>query len=286
MHAHSVARWMTRAPITMDPDAAALEALERMEDGDFRHLPVVECGGRLVGILSIDDLRAALPFQVTLDSPRSSKDRYAALEYVVGELMTYAPFTASPDEPLRNAVRRMAARALGCLPVVDRSGTLLGILTETDALFALIELEETAEEAAQEEAEKLVDEIGRLARQLRSERAGILAQLGRRQEAEQALTAAQREAPMDVRGQSSNLDTLRLTGALADRAARRLAAIDAALDRHERAELGSCQDCRGRISPSRLRALPGTACCLRCARASAALAAGRPPFSPRPEDRT
>ena len=45
---------MTKDPDTIGPNAPAIEALRRMRDGGYRHLPVVD-GGRLVGIVSRRD---------------------------------------------------------------------------------------------------------------------------------------------------------------------------------------------------------------------------------------
>lgn len=45
---------MTRKPHTIAPGASAVEALRCMQDGRFRHLPVVE-KGKLVGVLSRRD---------------------------------------------------------------------------------------------------------------------------------------------------------------------------------------------------------------------------------------
>ena len=45
---------MTRNPDTVGPKDTALEALRRMQDGGFRHLPVVD-RGQLVGIVSRRD---------------------------------------------------------------------------------------------------------------------------------------------------------------------------------------------------------------------------------------
>lgn len=50
--------WMTRDPQTISPEAALEEALKRMVDGHFRHLPVME-GDRVVGMLSMRDLSRA-----------------------------------------------------------------------------------------------------------------------------------------------------------------------------------------------------------------------------------
>jgi CBS domain-containing protein len=46
---------MTRDVITATPETTVTQALELMDQGYFRHLPVLE-GGKLAGILSIRDL--------------------------------------------------------------------------------------------------------------------------------------------------------------------------------------------------------------------------------------
>ena len=53
-----VVRVMTRDPETVSPDQDALDALNRMHDRGFRHLPVVDADSRVVGIVSIRDLNA------------------------------------------------------------------------------------------------------------------------------------------------------------------------------------------------------------------------------------
>ena len=48
---------MTGGPAFLRPSASAMDALRLMQDGGFRHVPVVE-GGRAVGIVSRGDFRA------------------------------------------------------------------------------------------------------------------------------------------------------------------------------------------------------------------------------------
>lgn len=48
---------MTPNPVTLPPGAGAMEALRLMQDGGFRHLPLVE-GGAVVGVVSRGDFRA------------------------------------------------------------------------------------------------------------------------------------------------------------------------------------------------------------------------------------
>jgi CBS domain-containing protein len=49
---------MTPNPTTMHPRDQAMEALRLMQEGGFRHVPVVE-GGRVVGMVSRSDFRGA-----------------------------------------------------------------------------------------------------------------------------------------------------------------------------------------------------------------------------------
>ena len=47
---------MTHSPDTMPPGKTAIEALRMMQDGGYRHLPVVD-NGKIVGIVSKGDFR-------------------------------------------------------------------------------------------------------------------------------------------------------------------------------------------------------------------------------------
>jgi CBS domain-containing protein len=52
----ALAQAMTERPTTISPDSRAIDALRMMNDGGFRHLPVVE-SGRIRGIVSRNDFR-------------------------------------------------------------------------------------------------------------------------------------------------------------------------------------------------------------------------------------
>jgi acetoin utilization protein AcuB len=58
-----VSRSMTRRVVTIGPEASIFEAQELMAQNRVRHIPVVEGGDRLIGIVSDRDLRSALPFR-------------------------------------------------------------------------------------------------------------------------------------------------------------------------------------------------------------------------------
>ena len=70
-------------------------------------------------------------------------------------------------------------------------------------------------------------------------------------------------------GDRADVATLRsdeqLSEALEAAKARRLAALDHALERAARGSFGICDQCGDRIAVARLRALPGSTLCIRCA---------------------
>lgn len=56
----TVGEVMTKSPETLAPTATAMEALGVMNERGFRHLPVVDEQGRVIGMVSIRDLYSAV----------------------------------------------------------------------------------------------------------------------------------------------------------------------------------------------------------------------------------
>jgi len=265
-----VKEWMSGDPVWILPGACALEALEQMQGRGIRHLPVVDANRLVVGVLSLDDLRAALPFPVALRDPPTLDQRESAREWTVADVMTHAPQTLPEGAELADAVEQMAERRIGCLPIVDAAGRLAGILTETDLLHALATL--LWSDRQRERPQHVGDELERLVRELRREREAIAARLDRYHALERNLATHASREPLDVSDAGSDLSELRVTEGLDALASRRLAALDHALDRAARGVLGVCEDCSGGIAPARIRALPGSTLCVACARRSEGVA--------------
>ena len=138
---HDVVKsWMSGDPVTATGDESALAAHERMIRHGIRHLPIVDERRCVIGVLAIDDLRAALPVGANLRGPIDDAARAAEASWTVADLMTHAPDTLGPDDTLQHAAERMADRRIGCLPIIDGAGRLMGILSETDVLRALATL--------------------------------------------------------------------------------------------------------------------------------------------------
>jgi acetoin utilization protein AcuB len=144
----TVADVMTPDPVTVVPDDSLRLARDRMAEGNFRRLPVVQ-SGRLVGIVTDRDLRRAT------NSPFVLRERWyddLILDQVkVWGAMTANPVTVEANAPLVVAAQLMHDHKIGGLPVVageyprstqqvQGACRLVGIITETDLLDYLIEL--------------------------------------------------------------------------------------------------------------------------------------------------
>jgi acetoin utilization protein AcuB len=98
-----------------------------MQDNALHHLPVLDTGGTLVGILAERDLLLA-----------ATRFLQSAIE--VGEVMHRNVVTAAPDMPITDAATLMVRHKIGGLPVVDGDRELVGIITETDILKAFVDV--------------------------------------------------------------------------------------------------------------------------------------------------
>lgn len=261
----SVKEWMTGSPVTIEADASALAALEAMLDHGIQHLPVVDAQRRVVGVLSLVDLRAALPIEVSLLRPPTPEERQTIRDVQVGEIMSYAPEVVGKETTLEAAAQRMADRRIRCLPVVDEAGQLEGILSETDVLHAVAtrlwtdRVRVRGGEHRQREAlvEELRQERERLRREVESSGRDV-----------EELIAESRLSGLDEEERAADRAGAKLADSLKEMALRRLAAIDHALEKAARGVLERCERCGGTIPLARLRAMPGTTSCVACARAA------------------
>ncbi|WP_163993024.1 CBS domain-containing protein [Pyxidicoccus caerfyrddinensis] len=117
-----VGELMTRDVVTLKETQNLAKAEELLRLHRIRHLPVVR-QGKLVGLVTHRDLLRAAAVHT---SDPASQPLWAA------DIMTRDVETVRADTPLKDAVAMMLRHKYGCLPVVDASDGLLGILTEAD----------------------------------------------------------------------------------------------------------------------------------------------------------
>jgi acetoin utilization protein AcuB len=138
---------MTQHVIAVDPSLAIPEAQKRMKEGGFRRLPVLE-NGELVGIVTDRDIREAMPSDAT--SLSIWEINYLIPKILVKEVMTKNPITVSQDSSVERAARLMLEHKIGGLPVMS-GGSLVGMISVTDVLWAFLEMSEKSVTATKQE---------------------------------------------------------------------------------------------------------------------------------------
>jgi len=138
---------MTTDLVTVTPQATLAEARELMHDRRVHHLPVVDEGGDLVGLLTLTNVLAA-----TDSILREPDNRIHATDIRVGNVMVTDIATVSEDASLRQAALFLEKHRIGCLPVVD-DGKLRGIITDTDFVGVAINLLEQLEESEDDDGD-------------------------------------------------------------------------------------------------------------------------------------
>src|SRR5262245_47648675 len=103
--------------LTIDATATLLEAAEQMRDANIGMLPVME-DGALRGVITDRDL-------VVRAMSRDARPS----EMRVAECFSEPPRSAEPDWEIAEAMVEMARQHVGRLPVLDDSGTIVGVVT-------------------------------------------------------------------------------------------------------------------------------------------------------------
>ncbi len=107
---------MIRNPVTLNPEKTIADALELMKKYRISGIPIVEDGGKLVGILTNRDLR--------FEPNKKLK---------VKELMTKENLIIAPlNTDLEKAEKILQKYKIEKLPVVDKNGILKGLITFKD----------------------------------------------------------------------------------------------------------------------------------------------------------
>lgn len=130
-----VGRWMTPNPITIEDTASVLEAIHLLKERNIRRLPVMR-KGKLVGVVTEKMLLTFSPGKST--SLDTWEVHYLLSKTPVRDAMNPKPHTVHSDTEIAEAARLLHDRKLNGVLVVDDRGNLVGILTTTNALEALI----------------------------------------------------------------------------------------------------------------------------------------------------
>jgi CBS domain-containing protein len=139
--ARLVSDCMVQTPKTLSMYESVEEAISKLLHYGYSGAPVVDDDGNLVGVVSAFDFLqkeaggALLPMEGS--SEKIEAFAGAARKIIatsVKDLMTANPITITPHASMREAAMIMTKEHLNRLPVVDKEGKLVGILSTADVM--------------------------------------------------------------------------------------------------------------------------------------------------------
>ena len=131
-----VADVMTGKVVTLSPHHSFNDVANLMNDRYFRHCVVIDQARVVIGVISDRDILRALA--------RNPNSRSKSLD----QIMTKQPITVKRNTAIIDAVGKMLAKRINCLPVIDDEGGVCGIVTSTDLLKSYQQLLELVQKQA------------------------------------------------------------------------------------------------------------------------------------------
>ncbi len=133
-----VGNWMSKTPVTVTTDTSMMRASKALKDKHIRTLCVVDDKGALLGVVTDRDIKEASPSKATTLDVHELY--YLLSEIKVKDIMSTKIITITPDESVEKAAILMMDNKVGGLPVVDKAGKLVGVITQTDVFNVLISI--------------------------------------------------------------------------------------------------------------------------------------------------
>ena len=119
---------------TATTDSSVQDAAVLMREGDIGILPIVDSGGKLLGLLTDRDIVVrAVAAGMDITSVK------------VGEIMSRELHTAQPDDFVFEVIRMMGEKQVRRVPIVDAEGRLEGIISLADIALEMEDEREVAE---------------------------------------------------------------------------------------------------------------------------------------------
>ena len=119
---------MTTGVVTVRPDTSYQTVAAMLRQHRVSGFPVTGDDGKVAGVVTETDLLALVAGR------HHRGHRVAAGQAIAGDLMSHPAVTVGPDDPVTTAALLMRKRRLQRLPVVNRDGELVGIVSRSDVL--------------------------------------------------------------------------------------------------------------------------------------------------------
>ena len=138
---------MTTEMFTLPATATVADAIRVMAERSVRHIPIVDSGGNLEGLVTRHDVLAVL--DSTLRAKTACRD---TATIPLTEIMTRDVVTVDAGTNLRRAALFLEEHEFSCLPVMIE-GKFAGIVTDADLVAVAINLLEQLETSKASEPE-------------------------------------------------------------------------------------------------------------------------------------
>jgi CBS domain-containing protein len=161
---------MTTPVVAVLENAPFKEIVSRMRDSRVSAFPVVDRGGKVIGVVSEADMlnkEADEASPGTFASMLRFRDHEKAAGVTAADLMTSPPVTIGPDEPVVGAASLMRDRRIKRLPVTNATGHLIGVISRADVLSVFLRPDETIRH-------EVLEEVVRSAFLVRSQPFGVV----------------------------------------------------------------------------------------------------------------
>lgn len=127
---------MTPGPATLAPDDLVLDAMRLMRERGIRHIPIVDPNGKLRGLVTETDI-----LRKVLHGGTMTKDEvyHATLDVMlpIEQVMVRDVATLKAGDPVERAVALFLEQKIRSAPILDETGKVEGIVTETDLIRLL-----------------------------------------------------------------------------------------------------------------------------------------------------
>ena len=130
-----ISQHMKLDPVTVGPETSIAMAKELLESKHFRHLPVVDEQGCLMGMATDRDIRSAYPSTVAaLNNLDTELEKIN--QTPVSEIMSCDVINLMDSSTLDDALLLFDRQKVGALPVLDEKRKVIGMFSIRDLIFA------------------------------------------------------------------------------------------------------------------------------------------------------
>lgn len=124
---------MKKNVITLSPGDPIETAIQLMSDNHIRHIPIINQTREILGVISDRDIRDVSPSVLHRD------EHIEDFQKPIETIMSKNVITAHPLDFVEEAAVIFFEHKIGCLPI-EKDNKLVGIVTETDILYTLVQL--------------------------------------------------------------------------------------------------------------------------------------------------